>query len=1383
MKKIKFKSVTDLHEKAEELAKEYLLKSDLLLSEVEILKLKTELELNLDIINNQPSGIYRIRVTPKDDWEEDAWNNGEHPPYTFELANNRFCEILAINPDILKTNPGIINELVYSDDKAEFILKNEEANDKLIPFKWEGRMVVKGEIIWVHIESIPRPLENGDVFWTGFLFDITESRMTEYALRESENRLSILFANSPDAYLLIEDGVFVDCNLASEVMLKGNRSRIVGQRLETLSPEYQDIGKKSSDIADEIIKEVLQKGNKTFEWKLRKFDGPDFYVEVSISSMMLDGKQTLFVTWRDVTERIQAENELQVSEKKYRSIFENIQDVYYETTLDGFILEVSPSVEFVSKGQYHRSDLIGKSMSDYYSDPNAHETIIALLKQTGNVKDFETQFKNLDGSNIYCSLSASICFDAEGQIEKIVGSVHDISERKLMVDALKLSEEKFSKAFKSTPDLIMITSLADGRIVEVNERVLELTGYTYDEFIGKTTNELNYWADPEDRIRFVNHLLQYGLVHNMEIKFRLKSGEIRNNLVFGEILELQNEKFILGVNHDITELKQAEETLIKSEANLAEAMRIAKLCFWEYDIVSDQFTFNDEFYKLYYTSAEREGGYQMSSSDYALKFVPPDDFNVVADEIQKALQTTDPNYLSTFDRRLVIPSGEIEFVSVNIHIVKDANGRTVKIFGVNQNITERKKAEEKIIKLNRVNVVLSNVNHAIVNIREKQELFDKVSQIAIEDGKFIMACIGIVNQETNKVDVVASCGKTDGYLDIINIDINDVIRSQGPTGTSIKTGMHCLCNNIDTDERMIPWRENALECGYKSSIALPFEITKSFKGAITLYSNEVDSFNEEEIELLDKLAMDISFALEFIETESERKQAEEALKESERLLRESQEVAGLGSYAWNLTDGLWASSKILDRIFGINESYIRNLEGWLAIIHPDWRKVMHNYVTKDVVGKHQKFDMEYQIVNQENKQVRWVHGLGQIEFDSNNQPLKLIGTILDITGQKQVEEKLRESEEKLSILFASMTEMVVIHELILNEQGDVINYKIVDCNDAFTEALGVKKEDVIGKLATDVYQTDKAPYLDKYSRVAITGESYEHNVYYAPLDKHFLISAVSTGENLFSTIITDITDIQLVKDEITAKNKELENFIYVTSHDLRSPLVNIQGFSQRLKNQTSDLHKMITNPQFSTDTKLSLDKLTNEDIPKSLNFILSNVTKMDTLINGLLQISRTGRTIQAIRKVGMNQLLKAIVANHNFQLTEVDANVLVKNLHDCYGDENQLNQLFSNIIANAIKYRDKNRKLVIEISSESKVNKIIYSIKDTGIGINSNQLEKIWDVFYRVDTTSSEVGEGLGLSLAKRIAERNRGKIWAKSEEGKGTIFFVELQKKEFSEN
>jgi PAS domain S-box-containing protein len=217
------------------------------------------------------------------------------------------------------------------------------------------------------------------------------------------------------------------------------------------------------------------------------------------------------------------------------------------------------------------------------------------------------------------------------------------------------------------------------------------------------------------------------------------------------------------------------------------------------------------------------------------------------------------------------------------------DGRAARIAVIND-ISERKKSEEKIINLNRVYVVLSKVNHAIVHVREKQELFNKICQIAIDDGKFIMAWIGIVNPETNKVELVASYGNGDGYLDKINIDLGNATLSQGPSGKAIKTGLHFFCNSIANDEIMIPWRDNALKHGYKSSIALPFKILGDAKGAFTLYSSEENYFNTDEIELLDKLAMDISFAIEFIENESNRKQietellvAKEKAEESDRL--------------------------------------------------------------------------------------------------------------------------------------------------------------------------------------------------------------------------------------------------------------------------------------------------------------------------------------------------------------------------------------------------------------------------------------------------------------------------------------------------------------------
>ena len=397
----------------------------------------------------------------------------------------------------------------------------------------------------------------------------------------------------------------------------------------------------------------------------------------------------------------------------------------------------------------------------------------------------------------------------------------------------------------------------------------------------------------------------------------------------------------------------------------------------------------------------------------------------------------------------------------------------------------------------------------------------------------------------------------------------------------------------------------------------------------------------------------------------------------------------------------------------------------------------------------------------------------------------IIGTFgisRDITERKNAEVALTESEEKLSTLFASMTEMVVLNELVFNELGEAINYRIIDCNNAFTVNTGNKKEDAVGKLASDIYQTDTPPNLEIYAKVGITGEPYEFTNYYAPMDKYFMVSVISPKKNQFSTIATDITAIQQIQEEIKDKNKELENYLYVASHDLRSPLVNIQGFSQRFKKQSDAIKNALAESQQKAETKQSLDRITNEDIPKTLNFILSNVSKMDSLINGLLQISRTGRVAMIIRKVDMNHLMKTIIAGYNFQITEFSAKVIIEDLSDCYGDENQLNQLFSNIISNALKYRDSSRKLVIEIASRVQFNKVIYSVKDTGIGIGSRHLEKIWNVFYRVDSASREVGEGIGLSIAKRIIDKHKGKIWAESEEGKGSIFYIELQKNQFEE-
>ena len=703
-------------------------------------------------------------------------------------------------------------------------------------------------------------------------------------------------------------------------------------------------------------------------------------------------------------------------------------------------------------------------------------------------------------------------------------------------------------------------------------------------------------------------------------------------------------------------------------------------------------------------------------------------------------------------------------------------------------ITERKQSEEKIIKLSRVNLVLSNVNQSIVHIRDKQELFNQVCKIAIEDGKLRMAWIGIINPQTNKVDVVASYGIVNGYLDSVDIDLNYPVRSKGPTGKSINTAQHYYSNSIKTDEAMLPWREKALSRGYNSAISLPLFLAGKVIGNFTLYSEEENYFNPEEIELLDKLAMNISFTMDYLENESERKNAEDALRESKSKLD-----AALAS----TTDAIFITDAEGNYI-EYNDAFVKYLrfsskDELLANFNDFSDIIQVNYSNGEIAPSEMwavpralrgetATNVEYKLLRKDTGE-SWV---GSYSFSPmRDDKGEIVGSVVvarDVTELKQAENDLRESEQKLSTLFASMTEMVAMHELVFNEKGEAVNYRITDCNDAFCRNIGIRKENIIGRLANEVYQTEKAPFLETYTRVTITGKSFEHNIYYPPLDKHFLISAVSPGKNMFSTITNDITVIQKAHEEIDQKNKELENYIYVASHDLRSPLVNIQGFSQRLQKQTEEIKHVLTANEPDNETKDSLAKITNETLPKTLDFILTNVKKMDTLINGLLQVSRTGRITMVITKIDMNRLINTILSHYSFQITEMKAEVSITDLPDCYGDENQLNQLFSNIIGNALKYRDKNRPLELKIAAKTHYNKVIYSISDTGIGIHQRDIEKIWNVFYRVDSTVSEAGDGIGLSLVKRIADKHKGKIWVESEEGKGSTFYVELQKNEFVE-
>lgn len=198
---------------------------------------------------------------------------------------------------------------------------------------------------------------------------------------------------------------------------------------------------------------------------------------------------------------------------------------------------------------------------------------------------------------------------------------------------------------------------------------------------------------------------------------------------------------------------------------------------------------------------------------------------------------------------------------------------------------------------------------------------------------------------------------------------------------------------------------------------------------------------------------------------TERKRAQTALVESEQLLRESQTIAGLGSYVLDLDTGVWTSSDVLDRVFGIDKSYTRSVEGWIALIHPNDRAMMDAYFKNEVLGQRRTFDKQYRLRTPAGQAERWVHGLGRLEYDSQGRAVEMHGTILDITDRKRAEDELRASEKRMADITFSMADWVWE----------------VDAQGAYTysslrgaELLGRSHDTILGKKPFDFMPPDEA---------------------------------------------------------------------------------------------------------------------------------------------------------------------------------------------------------------------------------------------------------------------------------------------------------------------
>jgi len=966
---------------------------------------------------------------------------------------------------------------------------------------------------------------------------------------------------------------------------------------------------------------------------------------------------------------------------------------------------------------YEREEVVGKWFGDFM--PPKYQDIVKV-----NFPKFlaqghihvELEMLHKNGSTLFVAIDGKIGTDSDGNFKQTHCILQDITESKRTLDALKASEEKHRTILQTAMDGFWLVDL-NGNLLEVNDAYCKMSGYTEDELLEMNIGDLDIVENEDITKEHIHKVKTYG--HDrFETKHRRKDG----SAIDVEItVKLFGADMLVVFLRDITTQNIAKQALTDAEWKFKALFELGPIGVAYHRMIYDE---NGAPFDYYFIDA--------NASYNQLTGVSPKGMSVR--QAFPGIENDPFDWIGNFGR--VAKTGE----TFRFEQLLQSNGRWYDCVAYQYmpdhfvaaftEITQRKEAEALL---------------------EKQ----KLSLSSIIEGTNVGTWEW--NVQTGETIFNERWAEIEGYTlaEIMPVSIETWKKFAHPDGVIIATE----------------------------------KLNKHFAGELDYYEVEtrMKHKNGEWVWILDRGKVHAWTAdgkpLMMSGTHldiTERKKAEDALRESEERFRATFEQAAVGISQVGL-DGRWlrVNQRLCD-IVGYERDTLLTLS-FQDITHKDDLQNDLNNLQLLLAGKIQNYAIEKRYIRKNGSTV-WVNLTVGLVRDTLDKPKYFVSVVEDITHKKMAENALRESEEKLSKLFNTMTEIVVMHELVFDENQQPIDYRILDCNPAFSKYTGIEKENAVGKLATELYSSNIPPYLETYASVALNESSLDFRTYYQPLDKYFLISVVSTRKNRFSTITTDITASEKMHRFIEEKNKELENYIYVASHDLRSPLVNIQGFSQRLQKQSSQLAQAFELMNERSESANLAKTIVNTEMPKSLDFILNNVSKMDMLIGGLLQVSRTGRLALQPTMVDMNALMATLLRGFDYQLNDFGANVELKMLDACFGDANQLNQLFSNIISNAIKYRDSSRSLKIAVASSVKYNKVVYSISDNGIGISEKQLPKIWDIFYRVNNNVEAPGEGLGLSIAKQIVDKHKGRIWAESVEGSGTTFFVELLRENFLE-
>jgi PAS domain S-box-containing protein len=574
-------------------------------------------------------------------------------------------------------------------EEIKKIILNSLQDGTRIPSPGNSEFKIKtlrGEIKYISQMIFPVKTQTGYRLAT-LIRDLTDKKQAEEELHKSNERYQSIAEDMPVMISRFKhDGTLTYVNRFYSQYYNAKPGELIGKNLFEMVPETE-----RKFVKEKYLSLTVERPFTTYEFKAFDMEGNERWQKWTDRALFdQSGAIVEFQSiGEDITERKQAEEFLVKSEARFRSLIANAGDMIMVIDAAGSITFASPSFER-SLG-YASEDMLGQNFMKWIHPDDISEVQVAFesrSKTPGTApQSITVRGKHKDGSWRYLDGLGTNLLD-DPTVKGIVLNIRDVTENEKAESALRQMEEKFSKAFHFSPIGISISRFKDSAIIDVNDSVLKIFGYSRPEMLGRKATDLNLYADNTERQILVNTLIHQKMVINQEVKGRKKSGEIITLLLSMETIKIGDEDCIITSIMDITERKIIEDALKVSETNLNHAQAISHTGSWHRDIPNDILTWSDETYRIFGVEKGTPLSYEMF-----LKLSHPDDRELLTSKWEEALKNKTTTTYATEYR--IIANNEIKWVNEETEVQFDPSGLPTAVFGIVQDVTRQRRIEQE----------------------------------------------------------------------------------------------------------------------------------------------------------------------------------------------------------------------------------------------------------------------------------------------------------------------------------------------------------------------------------------------------------------------------------------------------------------------------------------------------------------------------------------------------------------------------------------------------------------------------------------------------------------------------------------------------------------